>query len=424
MLRFVAQKAKRFDAMAPIDRAAVAESPTPANYRELFVDLYLAKDFAAAAATLSEMMEKFPAERNSQNLINLSRAQFFAGRHDAAIATARAENGADAGLLSWLAVVLSQTGKDDEAIAVYEDILKRFPGDVETVKRAHQGLSTCWTNKGDNAKGEAELEIVFQKFPEDAGVNNDLGYLYAEQGKNLEKAEAMIRKAVEEEPENGSYLDSLGWVLFKRGKVKEALEPLEKAAKGENLDFTICEHLGDVLFRLREYARAKDFWTRAEGFATKSPAGGKRLPEIRKKLADLDKLGPVPKPAERRPVTGDRGGPAPSSRPIPDDLTDPRDRIHGRPFPLRQHRPPQRAWSTPSAASSSASSAARSTSPPRTATRTRTRTSACATPSTRPARIAAPRTTSSARSRRRPASSAARTSRKSSTRATAPAASP
>ena len=101
-------------------------------------------------------------------------------------------------------------------------------------------------------------------------MNNDLGYLYADQGKNLEKAEAMIRKAVEEEPENGSYLDSLGWVLFKRGKAKEALDPLEKAAKGENLDFTICEHLGDVLFRLQDYARAKESWDKAEEFAAKA----------------------------------------------------------------------------------------------------------------------------------------------------------
>ena len=84
---------------------------------------------------------------------------------------------------------------------------------------------------GDYAKGEAELEILLQRNPDEAGPNNDLGYLYAEQGKNLEKAEAMIRKALQEEPENSAYLDSLGWVLFKRGKVKEALETLKKAAE-------------------------------------------------------------------------------------------------------------------------------------------------------------------------------------------------
>ena len=83
----------------------------------------------------------------------------------------------------------------------------------------------------DFARGEAELEILFAKNPDDPGVNNDLGYLYADQGKNLEKAEAMIRKAVAEEPDNYAYLDSLGWVLFKRGKFQEARGPLEKAGR-------------------------------------------------------------------------------------------------------------------------------------------------------------------------------------------------
>ena len=153
-----------------------------------------------------------------------------------------------------------------------------------------------YVNLGDFAKGEAELEILLQRNPDEAGVNNDLGYLYADQGKNLEKAEAMIRKALQEEPKNAAYLDSLGWVLFKRGKVKEAVEPLEKAV--QNLtgggDATIFEHLGDVYFRLQETAKAKAAWERAEQAAAKAVPPDKRLPEIRKKLESLGRIGPVP----------------------------------------------------------------------------------------------------------------------------------
>ena len=86
-------------------------------------------------------------------------------------------------------------------------------------------------------------------------MNNDLGYLYAEQGKNLEKAESMIRKAVQEEPDKPAYLDSLGWVLFKRGKAEGgpgAAPEGRRAAEGRGEeggappDATIREHLGDV----------------------------------------------------------------------------------------------------------------------------------------------------------------------------------
>src|SRR5262249_40577870 len=154
----------------------------------------------------------------------------------------------------------------------------------QVMRIVRQNLSIIYVNLGDYAKGEAELEVLLEKNPDDAGVNNDLGYLYAEQGKNLEKAEAMIRKAVQEEPDNSAYLDSLGWVLFKRGKVKEAVGPLEKAVEklGEasGSDATIYEHLGDVYFQLQEASKAKRAWQSAEKAATKTNPPDKRLPEI------------------------------------------------------------------------------------------------------------------------------------------------
>jgi tetratricopeptide (TPR) repeat protein len=172
-------------------------------------------------------------------------------------------------------------------------------------------LSVIYVNQGDYAKGEAELERLLERFPDDPGCNNDLGYLYAEQGKNLEKAETMIRKALLEKSDERAYLDSLGWVLFKRGKAKEALEPLEKAAakmrddvaeEGSSPDVTILEHLGDVYFQLHDLRKAGDAWREAAKFAEQAVPAERRLPEIRKKIGSLEKLGPIPKsPSTRTP---------------------------------------------------------------------------------------------------------------------------
>ena len=60
-------------------------------------------------------------------------------------------------------------------------------------------------------------------------ASNDLGYGWADAGKNLDRAEALIRVAVEAEPDNQSFLDSLGWVLYKRGQFDEARRHLEQA---------------------------------------------------------------------------------------------------------------------------------------------------------------------------------------------------
>src|SRR5262249_2817084 len=79
------------------------------------------------------------------------------------------------------------------------------------------------------------------------GVQNDLGYLWADQGKHLERSLAMIQKAVAADPNNSAYRDSLGWVYFRLGRYGEAIQELERAAAGDKPDGTVLDHLGDAL---------------------------------------------------------------------------------------------------------------------------------------------------------------------------------
>lgn len=286
--------------LAVVDRAALKGAPNVANRKQFALDVYYyTRRYDEAVRAFQDLFEHHPSEKTAEMLYRLSGAQFFDGKVEPAIETAKQARAIDPTkdeVLSFLGYMLSQVGRDDEAIEVYEEMLRRFGNETELVKKARSGLSTCYINKGDLARGESELEKAFREDPDDAGLNNDLGYLYAEHGKNLEQAEAMIRKALKKEPENGSYLDSLGWVLYKQGKVQEALEPLERAAKSERNDLTICEHLGDVYFRLKDLPHAREYWTKAEEFGAKTTPPAKRLAEIRKKLAELEKLAPASKP--------------------------------------------------------------------------------------------------------------------------------
>jgi len=118
--------------------------------------------------------------------------------------------------------------------------------DSPYAKQAKFSLSAIYVELGELAKGEKILEDYLAENPDDPGVNNDLGYLYADQGKNLEKARSMIEKAVAAEPENPAYLDSMGWVLFKLKQFEKARDWLKKATALENgNDSTIWDHLGD-----------------------------------------------------------------------------------------------------------------------------------------------------------------------------------
>lgn len=197
------------------------------------------------------------------------------------------------------AEVMISAGKNEEAIALLKDLLKKFSDDDDIVRNCRSRLSVAYVNLDDYAQGEKELEILLASNPDDAGVNNDLGYLYADQGKRLEQAEEMVRKALAFKKHESAYLDSLGWVLFKRGKFKDALPPLEEAVstRAGGGDATVYDHLGDVYFELHEFDKAKLSWENAERLGKRVKPPEKRLPSIRKKLDSLKKLKEAPKTA-------------------------------------------------------------------------------------------------------------------------------
>lgn len=339
-------RAQGLEKLLKIRRLQLEQAPSEIVYSEIADVQNRLRRFADAAVTVEEMIARYPHQKTARVLAFLADYHHKAGHNEAAkqvlgqalkldaadgesqikLARVLSETGqvdTAAGVLraaarrepsNWvyewtLGGLLSKFGRDAEAIKVLEALLKRFPDNEDAVKLIRQSLSIAYVNQGDYVKGEAELEILLQKFPDDAGPNNDLGYLYAEQGKNLEKAESMIRKALSEEPNNMSYLDSLGWVLFKRGKAKEALEPMKRAVErmrleseqiGGNADATILEHLGDVYFQLQEVDKAVDSWKEAALAAEQAVPPDKRLSEIRKKLDSLEKLGSISKPATSR----------------------------------------------------------------------------------------------------------------------------
>jgi tetratricopeptide (TPR) repeat protein len=122
-------------------------------------------------------------------------------------------------------------------------------------------ISGLYTRMKQNDRSEQVLQQVIKLDPTFAGANNDLGYVWAEAGKNLEAAESLARKALQAEPDNPSFLDSVGWVLYKRGKFAAAEELLRRAAKLN--DPVVLDHLGDALYRAGDPTKAAAQWKQA-----------------------------------------------------------------------------------------------------------------------------------------------------------------
>jgi tetratricopeptide (TPR) repeat protein len=194
--------------------------------------------------------------------------------------------------------VLSTTDRADDAVALCRTLLDGAANAADRARVRYALAGALWAAK-KHSEAEAELRAVLDADPDHAGAANDLGYHLADQGRNLDEAERLVRhaiaadaadrrKAADPDPHNAAYLDSLGWVLFRRGKHAEAKEWLGKAAALPDgaADGTVHDHLGDVCFRLGDKPAAKAHWEAALGlYATDARAKRDGRPdEVKRKL--------------------------------------------------------------------------------------------------------------------------------------------
>ena len=98
---------------------------------------------------------------------------------------------------------------------------------------ALSGIGMAYQMQDDLKRAETYLRRAIELSAEEElpDAYNALGYLYAEQGINLDEAAALVRRALKSVPKSGAYLDSLGFIYFKQGKLDAAIENLEQALR-------------------------------------------------------------------------------------------------------------------------------------------------------------------------------------------------
>lgn len=82
---------------------------------------------------------------------------------------------------------------------------------------------------GDEEQAAQMLENILTEDPDHAGASNDLAYLLAKQGDQLERATELAQAARGADPESPSIADTLGWVFHKRGLENAALAQFDAA---------------------------------------------------------------------------------------------------------------------------------------------------------------------------------------------------
>jgi tetratricopeptide (TPR) repeat protein len=208
----------------------------------------------AGSGNLDEALQRLTtaleADPDSVRL-RIVRARLYAnsGNLEAATADARhafetAPDERAAGRL--LVQLLGAQGKSDEAIEQLE--AQREAGKLDAAGDVL--LGRLYMARGEHALALERLESALASGGELPGVKNDVAYLLAEEGRDLDRALELAREAREALP-GPQPADTLGWVYLKRGlpgpaasQFQEALEMIES---NHGAWPTIQYHLGLAL---------------------------------------------------------------------------------------------------------------------------------------------------------------------------------
>jgi tetratricopeptide (TPR) repeat protein len=219
-----------------------ALAPWPAIYRA--TALGKLKKYAEADA----MFQKMTTSLLMQYMDPLAR--MIEQAYGLTDATARLETWAKAEPKAWqLQFILGRlyahkgdTKKSLDAFLLGRELATQ-PGQKALVNRE---LGNAYYNMKQYPEAEKTFLAVLEIYPNDPQVLNNLGYMYAEDMNQPDKALPLVQKALEIYPNDQNVLDTYGWALFKQGKYNQAEEFLNRATSAGDTTPIIILHLATL----------------------------------------------------------------------------------------------------------------------------------------------------------------------------------
>jgi len=237
-----------------------------------------AKNPAQAIARLEAEIAREP---RAQLLALLARAQVAGGNQAGAEQALRRAVALDPLFqpgYAMLAQLYARQGRLEEARVEFEGIASRDPS--ATGARTMVGLLLEAQGKRDDAVKAYETAV---NGPGSSPVAaNNLAFIYAERGVNLDVALQLATTAKQRLPDDPSVNDTLGWVYYKKGQPALAVGPLQESLRARPDSPEVLFHLGMAYARLGDNTKAREALERAVKLDPK--VGGD---EARKTLASI-----------------------------------------------------------------------------------------------------------------------------------------
>jgi tetratricopeptide (TPR) repeat protein len=149
--------------------------------------------------------------------------------------------------------------KMDQALAEYDQLTQKDPRAVVAPTMAGMILEV----QGKRADAKQRYERALQADPNAAVAANNLAYMYAETGGNLDVALQLAQTAKQGLPELPEVNDTLGFVYLKKDLASLAIPPLETSAQKDPRNWLYQYHLGLAYSKAGDKGKAKEALQRA-----------------------------------------------------------------------------------------------------------------------------------------------------------------
>ena len=128
----------------------------------------------------------------------------------------------------------------DAAQTEFEGMIRRNPKDLS----AHTMAAIILSAQNKNSEAMARYEEALRIDPNAAIPANNLAYLYANSGENLDRALSLAQAAVRALPDNPEVRDTLGWVYYRRDVQSLAIGAFEESIAKDPDNPAYHYHLG------------------------------------------------------------------------------------------------------------------------------------------------------------------------------------
>jgi len=178
----------------------------------------------------------------------LAQLQALSGHPSDAEASLRKALDLDPSLVSaqllWSEIELNQ-GKLDQAMNLLLKVSQAQPQLTEVQVRMGQiaELKQDWT------AAESYYSKALQLAPTNVVAKNNLAWVYAEHGGNIDLALKLAQEASEQEPDSPDVSDTLAWVLVKKQNYGTAIQLLKDCVQKEPKNASFNYHLGVAYYR-------------------------------------------------------------------------------------------------------------------------------------------------------------------------------